>query len=68
MGFWWMCRWAQDASVISASSVARSQVVATVAHIFLWFYVQKRLERPLWVEDRLPIQFSYKLANKVVYS
>ena len=24
MGFWWMCRWAQDASVISASSVGRS--------------------------------------------
>ena len=43
-------------------------VVATVAHIFLWFYVQKRLERPLWVEDKLPIQFSYKLANMVVYS
>ena len=24
VSFWWMCRWAQDASVISASSVARS--------------------------------------------
>jgi len=33
------------------------QVVVIVAHIFPWFYVQERLKRPLWVEDRLPIQF-----------
>jgi len=29
-----------------------------VAHIFPWFYVQEQLKRPLWVEYRLPIQFS----------
>jgi hypothetical protein len=34
------------------------QVVVIVAHIFPWFYVQERLKRPLWVGDRLPIQFS----------
>jgi hypothetical protein len=34
------------------------QVVMIVAHIFPWFYVQERLKRPLWVGDRLPIQFS----------
>jgi hypothetical protein len=34
------------------------QVVVIVAHIFPWFYVQERLKCPLWVEDRLPIQFS----------
>jgi len=34
------------------------QVVMIVAHIFLWFYVQERLKRPQWVEDKLPIQFS----------
>jgi len=33
-------------------------VVVIVAHIFPWFYVQERLKRPLWVGDRLPIQFS----------
>jgi hypothetical protein len=31
------------------------QVVVIVAHIFPWFYVQERLKRPLWVEDKLPI-------------
>ena len=31
------------------------QVVVIVAHIFLWFYVQKRLKRLLWVEDMFPI-------------
>jgi hypothetical protein len=34
------------------------QAVVIVAHIFPWFYVQERLKRPLWVGDRLPIQFS----------
>jgi hypothetical protein len=34
------------------------QVVVIVAHIFPWFYVQERLKRPLWVVDKLPIQFS----------
>jgi len=34
------------------------QVVVIVAHIFPWFYVQERLKRPLWVGDKLPIQFS----------
>jgi hypothetical protein len=34
------------------------QVVVIVAHIFPWFYIQERLKRPLWVGDRLPIQFS----------
>jgi len=34
------------------------QVAVIVAHIFPWFYVQERLKRPLWVEDRFPIQFS----------
>jgi len=34
------------------------QVVVIVAHIFPWFYVQEWLKRPLWVGDRLPIQFS----------
>ena len=34
------------------------QTVVIVAHIFPWFYVQERLKRPLWVGDRLPIQFS----------
>jgi len=34
------------------------QVVVIVAHVFPWFYVQERLKRPLWVGDRLPIQFS----------
>ena len=33
------------------------QGVVIVAHIFPWFYVQERLKRPLWVGDRLPIQF-----------
>jgi len=33
-------------------------VVVIVAHIFPWFYIQERLKRPLWVGDRLPIQFS----------
>jgi hypothetical protein len=33
-------------------------VVVIVAHIFPWFYVQERLKRPLWVGDRLHIQFS----------
>jgi hypothetical protein len=33
-------------------------VIVIVAHIFPWFYVQERLKRPLWVGDRLPIQFS----------
>ena len=43
-------------------------VVVIVAHIFLWFYVQKRLKHLLWVGDMLPIQFSYKLANRVILS
>jgi len=34
------------------------QVVVIVAHIFPWFYVQEWLKRPLWVGNRLPIQFS----------
>jgi hypothetical protein len=34
------------------------QVIVIVAHIFPWFYVQERLKHPLWVGDRLPIQFS----------
>jgi hypothetical protein len=34
------------------------QVLVIVAHIFPWFYIQERLKRPLWVGDRLPIQFS----------
>jgi hypothetical protein len=33
-------------------------VVVIVAHIFPWFYVKERLKRPLWVRDRLSIQFS----------
>ena len=33
-------------------------VVVIVAHIFPWFYVQEQLKRPLWVGDRLLIQFS----------
>jgi hypothetical protein len=32
-------------------------VVVIVTHIFLWFYVQKQFKRPLWVRDKLPIQF-----------
>jgi len=44
------------------------QVVVIVAHIFPCFYVQERLKRPLWVGDRLPIQFLKKLANMVFYS
>ena len=32
------------------------QVVVIVAHIFPWFYVQERLECPLWVGDRLFMQ------------
>ena len=39
-----------------------------MAHIFPCFYVQERLKRPLWVGDRLPIQFFKKLANMVFYS
>jgi hypothetical protein len=39
-----------------------------VAHIFPWFYVQKMLKRPLWVGDKLPIQFFKKLTNKVFFS
>jgi len=31
--------------------------VMIVAHIFLCFYVQERLKRPLWVGVRLPISF-----------
>jgi hypothetical protein len=31
------------------------QVVVIMAHIFPWFYIQERLKRPLWVEDKLPI-------------
>jgi len=34
------------------------QVIVIVAHIFPWFYVQERLKRPLWVGNKLPIQFS----------
>jgi len=34
------------------------QVVVIVAHIFPWFYSQERLKRPLWVGDKLSIQFS----------
>jgi hypothetical protein len=34
------------------------QVVVIVAHIFPWFYVQEWLKHPLWVGDKLPIQFS----------
>jgi hypothetical protein len=34
------------------------QVVVIVAHIFPWFYIQEWLKRPLWVRDKLPIQFS----------
>jgi len=34
------------------------QVVVIVAHIFPWFYVQEQLKHPLWVGDKLPIQFS----------
>jgi hypothetical protein len=34
------------------------QVVVIVAHIFPWFYVQEWLKRPLWVGDKLLIQFS----------
>jgi hypothetical protein len=34
------------------------QVFVVVAHIFPWFYVQERLKRPLWIGDKLPIQFS----------
>jgi hypothetical protein len=34
------------------------QVVVIVAHIFHWFYVQEWLKCPLWVGDKLPIQFS----------
>jgi hypothetical protein len=44
------------------------QVVMIVAHIFPWFYVQEWLKRPLWVEDRIPIQFFLKLTNKVFFS
>jgi hypothetical protein len=31
------------------------QVAVIVAHIFPWFYIQKRLKCSLWVGDRLPI-------------
>jgi hypothetical protein len=34
------------------------QVVVIVAHVFPWFYVQEWLKHPLWVGDKLPIQFS----------
>jgi hypothetical protein len=34
------------------------QVVVIVAHIFPWFYIQERIKRPLWVGDKLLIQFS----------
>jgi len=34
------------------------QVVVIVAHIFPWFYIQERLKHPLWVRDKLTIQFS----------
>jgi len=44
------------------------QVVVILAHIFPWFYVQERLKRPLWVGDRLPIQFLKKLTNRVFFS